>query len=95
MGVNNLNYFVGKGKRREVKLCGMTKSSDGYTEQTSVFQSSDMVLVSWVREQMLLMDGMVQVLMYVLEPESDELWMPVSMKEFSQLFVQRLRAKSR
>jgi hypothetical protein len=73
----------------------MTKSSDGYIEQTSVFQSSDMVLVSWVREQMLLMDGMVQVLMYVLEPESDELWMPVSMKEFSQLFVQRLRAKSR
>jgi|TARA_R110002020_G_scaffold296017_1_gene511678 hypothetical protein len=88
MGVNQLNYFVGKGKRRELRICGMTKSSHGYVEQTSVFQSSDLLLVSWVREQMLMVDNMVQVSMYVLEPDTDELWIPVSMREFKNMLAE-------
>jgi hypothetical protein len=94
MVVNNLNYFVGKGKRREMRICGMTETFDGYLEQTSVFQSSDLLLVAWVREQILMMDDTVQVSMFVLEPESDELWIPVSMKEFKRLLRNSSRTDS-
>jgi hypothetical protein len=34
------------------------------------------------------MDDMVQVSMYVLEPDTDELWIPVSMREFKNMLAE-------
>lgn len=59
----------------------------GVKSQTSVFQSSDLLLVSWVREQMLLMDDAVGVNIYLLNPDDDEMWRQITMREFSNMFV--------
>tara|TARA_R110002167_G_scaffold51627_2_gene149248 strand:+ start:255 stop:536 length:282 start_codon:yes stop_codon:yes gene_type:complete len=85
--MKNIVYFVGRGKKPEVRLCGMTIDSDGMKSQTSVFQSSDLLLVSWIREQIFMMDDCVGVTMYLLNPENDEMWKEITMKEFRELLV--------
>tara|TARA_R110000851_G_scaffold108116_4_gene228977 strand:+ start:1697 stop:1975 length:279 start_codon:yes stop_codon:yes gene_type:complete len=85
--MNPKSYFVGLGKDKEVRLSGMSMDKQGVKSQTSVFQSSDLLLVSWVREQMLLMDDAVGVNIYLLNPDDDEMWRQITMREFSNMFV--------
>ena len=83
-----ISYFVGKGERREVRLCGTVKRADGTIEQNSVFQSSDIRLASWVREQMMMMDDMVVVKIYLLDSADDDMWKLISLGEFNELLRQ-------
>lgn len=74
--------------KREVRLSGIAIDADGIKSQTSVFQSSDLLLVSWVREQILMMDDIVAVDMFLIEKdESQKVWKQISMKQFRELLV--------
>ena len=74
--------------KREVRLSGIAIDADGIKSQTSVFQSSDLLLVSWVREQIMMMDDVVAVEMFLIEKdESQKVWKQISMKQFRELLV--------
>ncbi len=74
--------------KREVRLSGIAIDADGIKSQTSVFQSSDLLLVSWVREQIMMMDDIVAVDMFLIEKdESQKVWKQISMKQFRELLV--------
>ena len=74
--------------KREVRLSGIAIDADGIKSQTSVFQSSDLLLVSWVREQIMMMDDIVAVDMFLIEKdESQKIWKQISMKQFRELLV--------
>lgn len=74
--------------KREVRLSGIAIDADGIKSQTSVFQSSDLLLVSWVREQIMMMDDIVAVDMFLIEKdENQKVWKQISMKQFRELLV--------
>ncbi len=74
--------------KREVRLSGIAIDADGIKSQTSVFQSSDLLLVSWVREQIMMMDDVVAVDMFLIEKdENQKVWKQISMKQFRELLV--------
>ena len=84
----SISYFIGTGMKREVRLSGITMDVDGNKSQTSIFQSSDLLLVSWVREQMLMLDDMITVEMFLIErDENQKVWKQISMKQFRELLV--------
>ena len=74
--------------KREVRLSGIAMDADGMKSQTSVFQSSDLLLVSWVREQIMMMDDVVAVEMFLIEKdENQKVWKQITMKQFRELLV--------
>ena len=74
--------------KREVRLSGIAIDADGIKSQTSVFQSSDLLLVSWVREQIMMMDDIVAVDMFLIDKdENQKVWKQISMKQFRELLV--------
>jgi len=86
--MTSISYFVGTGMKREVRLSGIAIDAHGKKSQTSVFQSSDLLLVSWVREQIMMMDDIVAVDMFLIEKdESQKVWKQISMKQFRELLV--------
>lgn len=74
--------------KREVRLSGIAMDVDGNKSQTSVFQSSDLLLVSWVREQIMMMDDVVAVEIFLIEKdENRKVWKQITMKQFRELLV--------
>lgn len=74
--------------KREVRLSGIAMDADGMKSQTSVFQSSDLLLVSWVREQIMMIDDVVAVEMFLIEKdENQKVWKQITMKQFRELLV--------
>ena len=86
--MSSISYFIGTGLKREVRLSGIAMDADGMKSQTSVFQSSDLLLVSWVREQIMMMDDVVAVEMFLIEKdENQKVWKQITMKQFRELLV--------